>query len=147
MKTTRHHITKRQAQNTQTPAACQVPGFNCNGAAQSRYRNIDGTCNNLNNPLWGARNRPFNRVAQPAYDDGFNVPRGGFNTRLPNPRWISTQVHFDSTPLNRQVTNMVPQFGQFLDHDISKALTKNKNYFFLNKIRPQLNDMLEFLQQ
>lgn len=116
----RHSLSKRQVAGTQTPAACQTPNFNCNGAANARYRNIDGTCNNLQNPLWGSRNRPFNRVARPAYEDNRNVPRGGFNTYLPNPRWLSTSVHFDSNPVNRQVTNMVPQFGQFLDHDISK---------------------------
>jgi len=115
----KHNITKRQAAGTQTPAACRIPAFNCNGAATARYRNIDGTCNNLQNPLWGSRNRPLNRVVRPAYEDGVNVPRGGFNSNLPNTRWISNTVHFDNNPVNRFVTNMVPQYGQFLDHDIS----------------------------
>lgn len=117
----RHHLTKRQAGNQQTPAACQTPSTNCNGAANFRYRNIDGTCNNLNNHLWGARNTPFTRVAPAAYEDGSNVPRGGFQSYLPNPRFISANVHFDANPTNPFVTNMVPQFGQFLDHDISKT--------------------------
>ncbi|ODN03143.1 Chorion peroxidase [Orchesella cincta] len=121
----RHNLTKRQAATTQTPAACQIPGFNCNGANIARYRNVDGTCNNLNNALWGARNRAFNRVAQVAYEDGANVPRGNFQSYLANPRVISTTVHFDSTPTNPQVTNMVPQFGQFLDHDITMTPEAN----------------------
>ncbi|CAL8129544.1 unnamed protein product [Orchesella dallaii] len=115
----KHKLTKRQAAGTQTPAACQIPGFNCNGANIARYRTPDGTCNNLNNPLWGTRNRAFNRVAQAAYEDGFNAPRGNFQSYLPNPRIISTTVHFDNNPVNPQVTNMLPQFGQFLDHDIT----------------------------
>ena len=40
----------------------------CNG--QSKYRNIDGTCNNLQRPLWGASNSPLQRILPPKYDDG-----------------------------------------------------------------------------
>ncbi|CAL4067334.1 unnamed protein product, partial [Meganyctiphanes norvegica] len=33
------------------------------------YRTHDGTCNNLENPMWGAAMRPFVRFLLPAYQD------------------------------------------------------------------------------
>ncbi|XP_028026294.1 chorion peroxidase-like [Bombyx mandarina] len=37
---------------------------------QSRYRSIDGECNNLANPTWGAVNTGFERLLPPDYSDG-----------------------------------------------------------------------------
>ncbi|KAK3609593.1 hypothetical protein CHS0354_038591 [Potamilus streckersoni] len=41
---------------------------NCSQAAMSRYRNIDGSCNNLNNGFWGAAFTPFERMLPAMYD-------------------------------------------------------------------------------
>ena len=38
---------------------CNRPTQNCNGT--SKFRTITGTCNNLNEPYWGAANTPFTR--------------------------------------------------------------------------------------
>lgn len=108
----------------QLPAACQQPQINCQ--ASSRYRTQDGTCNNLRNPLWGAVNQPYTRVAPSAYEDRFDAPRGGRQSRLPNPRVISVTIHEDMNVQYQQITNMVPQFGQFLDHDITRTPEANQ---------------------
>lgn len=97
-------------------ASCPNPGLNC---FSSKYRTIDGSCNNLRNPQWGMAGRAQNRVASPNYDDGRNAPRGGQNSRLPNARVLSSQLHTDQNNVDPEYTNMVPQFGQFLDHDLS----------------------------
>ncbi len=34
------------------------------------WRSIDGSCNNLEIPWWGASTTPFQRFADPAYHDG-----------------------------------------------------------------------------
>lgn len=36
----------------------------------ARFRTIDATCNNLENPDWGATFTAFRRVAPPDYGDG-----------------------------------------------------------------------------
>jgi len=36
----------------------------------SMYRTIDGSCNNLENPLWGATKTPYVRLGPATYDDG-----------------------------------------------------------------------------
>ena len=41
-------------------------------------------------------------------------------TNLPGPREISHSFHKDSDVPSTQITHMVTQFGQFVDHDIGK---------------------------
>ena len=38
---------------------CNRPAQNC--SSSSKFRTITGTCNNLNQPYWGAANTPFTR--------------------------------------------------------------------------------------
>lgn len=35
-----------------------------------KYRTIDGTCNNLKYPTWGAANTKYGRLVRPKYADG-----------------------------------------------------------------------------
>ncbi|XP_017485563.1 PREDICTED: peroxidasin, partial [Rhagoletis zephyria] len=95
----------------------------------SKYRSIDGTCNNLKNPWWGASLTAFRRIVQPIYENGFSTPIGWTKNFLyrgflkPSPRLIST--HIISTKhitLDEEITHMVMQWGQFLDHDLDHAL-------------------------
>ncbi|XP_033761418.1 myeloperoxidase-like [Pecten maximus] len=89
--------------------------------ANSRFRTIDGSCNNLKHPRWGMSFRAQRRYRQPAYQDGISTPRKKsvtFND-LPSPRVISNKV-FKAGPkseLSAGITSMHMSFGQFLDHD------------------------------
>uniref|UniRef100_A0A4D5R9E2 Peroxidasin n=1 Tax=Scolopendra viridis TaxID=118503 RepID=A0A4D5R9E2_SCOVI len=95
----------------------------------SRYRTIDGTCNNLQHPMWGASETSFYRLLKPEYENGFNTPIGwsrtnslyhGFakpSARLVSTRFISTE---DITP-DDDYSHMLMQWGQFLDHDLDLA--------------------------
>ena len=38
---------------------------------------------------------------------------------LPNPRRVSSSFHSEDRAVSPDLTNMVPQMGQFLDHDIT----------------------------
>lgn len=38
---------------------------------------------------------------------------------LPNPRAVSTAIHYDIADAHRRYTLMLMQWGQFLDHDIT----------------------------
>ncbi|CAL4065298.1 unnamed protein product, partial [Meganyctiphanes norvegica] len=84
------------------------------------YRTLDGTCNNLDKPAWGAAYRPFARFLPPDYSDGIEALRVSVRAGdLPNPRITSATIH---RPLNRpslKITMMVMQWGQFLDHDLT----------------------------
>ncbi|XP_067643898.1 peroxidasin [Eurosta solidaginis] len=95
----------------------------------SKYRSMDGTCNNLKNPWWGASLTAFTRIAKPIYENGFSTPIGWTNNFLyngfskPSSRLVSTSVIAtkDVTP-DERITHMVMQWGQFLDHDLDHAL-------------------------
>ncbi len=77
------------------------------------------------NPFWGASYTQFDRLAPAVYEDGWNEPRGaGFHlagARLPNARVVSLSVHPDYVHPDNRMTNMVPQFGQFLGNYIEDA--------------------------
>jgi len=53
-------------------------GVSCNEG--DRYRTIDGRCNNLRNPYWGAENIGMRRYLDAEYQDSENIPTGGFTT-------------------------------------------------------------------
>jgi hypothetical protein len=47
-----------------------VTQLNCDDARTSPYRTVDGTCNNLDHPEWGAAVTPQPRYQPAEYDDG-----------------------------------------------------------------------------
>lgn len=99
----------------------------------SKYRTYDGTCNNLKNPLFGAKNTPYQRLLSPAYDDGINSARSLSVTgrKLPNPRTVSLTVSLPSS-VQRLAKNNISQlyasFGQFLAHDITGVSATTGRY-------------------
>jgi len=54
------------------------PVVNCSVTMcfHAKYRSIDGTCNNLNKPMWGASLTPFRRNLLAQYENGFSTPIG-----------------------------------------------------------------------
>ncbi|XP_046374738.2 peroxidasin-like [Haliotis rufescens] len=92
-------------------------------AAKLKYRPIDGVCNNVDNPIWGAPLQAMRRFLPAMYDDNNGSPRlyGGGKNPLPSARKVSTECFpFDSMDTeDRPFSQMVMQWGQFLDHDIS----------------------------
>lgn len=64
----------------------------------SRYRTIDGTCNNLKSQLNGAAMTPFKRLLHPIYEDGLHLPVGWLDNKLyngfklPNPRKVTSKL-------------------------------------------------------
>ncbi|XP_063844981.1 chorion peroxidase-like isoform X3 [Scylla paramamosain] len=89
------------------------------------YRTADGTCNNLNNPLWGSARIPFVRYLSPAYEDGVDEMRGEGRLpgmELPSPRIVSVSLNsLGSLPggtTKPRPSLLLMQWGQFLDHDL-----------------------------
>lgn len=94
-----------------------------------KYRTIDGSCNNLQNPLWGSSLSAFRRLLPPMYENGFNSPIGWNKGRmyngfpLPSARLVSTSlISTEEIEQDSRITHMVMQWGQFLDHDLDHAL-------------------------
>lgn len=94
----------------------------------SKYRTYDGSCNNLQNPMWGASETALRRLLRPIYENSFNTPVGwDLNRRyhgltLPSARQVSSTIVAARmvTPAD-DLTHMLMQWGQFLDHDMDLA--------------------------
>ncbi|XP_055887034.1 peroxidasin homolog [Biomphalaria glabrata] len=105
----------------------QIHSIDCSDSCfHRRYRTLDGTCNNFQNPTWGAANTAFIRLLPPIYENGFNSPVGWNKhklyrgTHLPSARLVSSLLmSADDQIINDDnFTHMLMQWGQFLDHDL-----------------------------
>ena len=103
----------------------------CNFPTVNQFRTIDGSCNNLENPLFGASGIAFTRIIAPVYEDGISSLRGRLQALSksvldigpfvpPNPsaRLISSAVVQNRTQDEIPFTHILMQWGQFLDHDM-----------------------------
>ncbi|CAK1588655.1 unnamed protein product [Parnassius mnemosyne] len=94
-----------------------------------KYRSVDGSCNNFAHPTWGTSLSAFRRILFPIYENGFSQPVGwnknikynGYN--LPSARLISTAI-ISTKEISEdiEISHMVMQWGQWLDHDLDHAL-------------------------
>ena len=95
-----------------------------------KYRSINGTCNDLGNPLEGAAFSSFRRLLPARYEDGIQQPVGFSQTfSLSNPkpfapprpsaRLITQQIIRDMPDNQPDATLMLMQWGHFIDHDFA----------------------------
>ena len=126
------HVNKRTSQkdsNTFNVTDCAKSRklYNCHTPIINKYRTIDGTCNNLRQPLLGASNTAFRRVLSAYYEDSISQPVGAyqqltgrfFDALWPSARYLSEKiVNVDDDTHSKKLTHMHMQWGQFLDHDI-----------------------------
>lgn len=95
-------------------------------------RTPDGTCNNLDKPTRGASFTAFQRLLPAHYEDGLaqlhgfrqskleeNIFRDGpFTPPYPSARLVSSNIIRDRMDNASQLTHLVMQWGQFIDHDL-----------------------------
>ncbi|XP_025408382.1 peroxidase-like isoform X2 [Sipha flava] len=86
-----------------------------------KYRTINGTCNNLNNPTWGSSNTPFIRLVGAHYSDGISKLRISSDGKsLPSARKIQVQLFlYKQTNIPDINNQLLMQWGQFVAHDVS----------------------------
>ena len=107
----------------------------------TRYRDLEGRCNNLENPHWGASLVAHSRFLPAAFTDGISAPRiSVLGKELPSARlvsrmtqkynfhdsfysWsncqVSAHVHRDDGFHDHALTFLFVAWGQFTDHDIT----------------------------
>lgn len=83
------------------------------------YRSIDGTCNNLINERWGSAPRAFERYVPADYFKSNGFRRNRKNKVLPNARKVSNLMAEATKRPTPQISIMLMQWGQFLNHDIN----------------------------
>ncbi|XP_037796086.1 peroxidase-like [Penaeus monodon] len=87
------------------------------------YRSSNGTCNNLDNPLWGSTFRPFRRVAPPDYGNGVSSLRLAQDGQpLPSARLVSSTINNIRPNRESSLLSVLHMtYGQFFDHDLTFA--------------------------
>jgi len=86
------------------------------------FRSIDGTGNNARNPARGSAGSLQKRIVPAAYADGHDAPSGADR---PSARAVSNAVcaQTGSIPNRMGASDLLWQWGQFLDHDIVLTAT------------------------
>jgi len=100
---------------------------NCSIPTINQYRTVDSTCNNLDNPLWGAANTAFSRVHPAQYEDGIHTPVGfsqlksgrAFVGPWPSAREVSRDVIKDLPP-QAPLSHLFALWAQLVAHDLGR---------------------------
>ena len=90
----------------------------CN--AKSKYRTVNGECNNLKKPFYGKSFTPLARVLDSAFEDGIQEIRSKAKNGNPlrSTRFISTTIRNPAEQkLSQDFTALYVAFAQFVDHD------------------------------
>ncbi|XP_077476619.1 thyroid peroxidase isoform X1 [Stigmatopora argus] len=98
----------------------------CQYSHFSKYRSINGMCNNRYNHHWGAANIPLIRWLPPQYEDGVRQPKGWNKGRLyngfelPMPKDVSRNIIESGIKCkDDSYSHMLVEWGQYIDHDIT----------------------------
>jgi hypothetical protein len=88
--------------------------------SSNNFRSITGYGNNTANPTWGEANIDLLRAAPDGYADGISQPGGKYR---PSARSVSNVIarELESQPTinDRNLSDFVYAWGQFIDHDLS----------------------------
>lgn len=99
---------------------------NCEKSANSKYRILDGSCNNPipHRNIWGSAGQPMERILPPAYEDGIWLPRihsAVDGSPLLSARETSRILFADNNRPHPKYNLLVMQFGQFIAHDVTQS--------------------------
>lgn len=89
----------------------------------AEFPSFDGSGNNVADPVQGSAGQTFARLTEAAYENGTDSPSG--STR-PSARHISNTMvarPADARPNRRGATDLLWNWGQFVDHDLDETPT------------------------
>jgi hypothetical protein len=111
---------QNQNQRPPQPPTVLPPALPASFILPTEFRSVDGSGNNQANSAWGTPDKPFRRLAPNAYADGLSEPAG---ENRPSARVVSNAVAVQPNlrPNRRGASDMLWQWGQFLDHDLDET--------------------------
>lgn len=100
----------------------------------SKYRSLDGSCNNIYDGLRGKAFTGYKRLLPAAYLDGVQEIRRSVNRKfaLPSPRLISTSLCRHRNNIDNELTLSVMQWSQFIEHDLAHTATSKMSKSYHN---------------
>ncbi|XKL60530.1 hypothetical protein PGB90_007587 [Kerria lacca] len=94
----------------------------------TKYRSVDGSCNNLRIPAWGKSNTAYKRIVPSEYNDGLYLlrSRSSINGKeLPSARFISSSItEFKRAP-DMKKTQAMAIWGLFIGYDMAHTPASN----------------------
>ncbi|MCY4432177.1 MAG: hypothetical protein OXE45_00760 [bacterium] len=125
--------TDNESDTQEAPAMCLAAqddselGFSVATDSPLEHRSMDGLGNNLDHPTWGMAGTALLKLAPTSYADGISTP----TILRPNARTISNVVfaQSESVPNASQASDILWQWGQFIDHDITLSLDNPEEPF------------------
>lgn len=117
-------FTQPHAHNYYSSTPSKVPSQMCPAmpptCVKSRYRTLDGSCNNMQNSMWGSANNRYGRLLTPRYGDGISSPTASVTGQeLPSSRLVSLVIFDEADVPDPQFTLANMQWGQIMTHDMS----------------------------
>lgn len=115
-------LAKPLALHVSSPYSPRAPQYICDST--SKFRSINGACNNLKTPWWGQSNSPYKRFVSAQYDDGLTEPRTRSSSRqrsyLPNARTLVNEIFDDSSKHSKssRANLLTPHFAQLVAYDL-----------------------------
>uniref|UniRef100_A0A914YH67 Peroxidase n=1 Tax=Panagrolaimus superbus TaxID=310955 RepID=A0A914YH67_9BILA len=105
--------------------------------ADSEYRTLSGSCNNVKNSLWGTSYEPFQRLTSAYYSDGIQSIRDSKNRQtLPNTRELSLNL-FENPSIEQTVVNeMIPFWLYFIASDLGEIIPNQYFTPYNNNFKP-----------
>ncbi|XP_055952428.1 peroxidase-like [Argiope bruennichi] len=85
------------------------------------YRTIDGSCNNLIHPTWGAVNDCYFRYQPPSYGDFETIPKSKNGDPLPPARDLIVNIFKNVHRPSPNISFVFTIYGQTVAHDLSRA--------------------------
>uniref|UniRef100_A0A0K0FH85 peroxidase n=1 Tax=Strongyloides venezuelensis TaxID=75913 RepID=A0A0K0FH85_STRVS len=82
------------------------------------FRTPDGSCNNIENPTWGAAKTRYLRLLPSFYEDGISIPIGMKTIFRPHPRTVTRHLLNSDKNIFSNFNQLAMQWGQFISHDI-----------------------------
>lgn len=120
-------VSQVNLKDTSLANTCPVSPVCDEKTLRSPFRKLDGSCNNVRNPIWGQSKTQYQRLLSPDYAEGISTPRKAKNWQqgreLPSPRLVSISVVHDENSPSDSTASWTMQMGQFLDHDLVSTPT------------------------
>lgn len=92
----------------------------------SKYRRMDGACNNVRHPEWGTAGTPLRRLLPPVYSDGVSAQRESHH--LPLPADIIAQLNSLQTQPHEDVTSFLGVWGHMVLRDVASTVNSGSVY-------------------
>ncbi|KAL4703135.1 hypothetical protein ACJJTC_010692 [Scirpophaga incertulas] len=87
----------------------------------NEWRRIDGSCNNLKHPTYGAMHTPLVKVLPSVYDAGYEPRKAKDGADLPLPRYLRTSLLLEGKVPDQMLTQLATNLLTFISSEVTSV--------------------------